>query len=321
MKLLKEDKLLDNKRAADFDVEGKTLITVSAARRRSRRTFASYLYLAPYLVLFILFMLAPAVFGVLISFTNWDILGAPSWIGLENYRNIFADGLFRRSIWNTFYFFVLTAAPLVALGLALAILLNQNLRGRAVARTIVFLPHVLMISAVGIIWVWILDTNWGLLNFYLIKLGIPQIGWLTDTSWSMPALALTTIWWTVNTNMIIYLAGLQDIPDELYDASKLDGANAWAQFRFITFPMLRPINAFVIPLTIIASWRVFGQSYIMTNGGPEASTFVMAQYIYLEAFQNFQMGPASAAAVVLLLITLAFTLTLLRAMRINEELL
>ena len=289
-----------------------------ATRRRKaiRRNVTAYLYLAPFLILFTVFLLAPVLVGVGISFTHWDILGSPTWAGLDNFKRIFADSLFLRSVVNTFYFFLLTAAPLIVLGLALALLLNQRLRARAIVRTIVFLPHVVMVSAVGIIWVWILDTNWGLLNYYLSKLGVPHIGWLTDTRWSMPALAITTIWWTVNGNMIIYLAGLQDIPDELYDAAKIDGANSFARFRHVTLPMLRPVHAFVIPLTVIASWRVFGQAYVMTQGGPESSTFVIAQYIYLAAFQDFNMGPASAAAVVLMLITLAFTLVQLRTMRI-----
>lgn len=303
--------------------EAKVEQTVGAAARAGqpkpvgrRRDFAAYLFLAPYLTIFTVFLLAPAVLGVAMSFTHWDIIGAPSWVGLANYRAIFADHLFRKSVLNTFYFVVLTVVPLVVLALALALLLNQRLRGRAFARTIVFLPYVVMVSAVGIIWVWIYDQNYGLLNYYLLRLGVSAVPWLSSTSWAMPALALTTLWWTVGTNMVIYLAGLQDIPEELYDAAKIDGAGSWQIFRRITFPLLLPVNAFVIPLTVVGSWRVFGQAFVMTRGGPLDSTTVVAQYIYLTAFQNFQMGPASAAAVVLLLITLAFTVVQLRAMRV-----
>jgi multiple sugar transport system permease protein len=173
------------------------------------------------------------------------------------------------------------------------------------------------VSAVGIVWVWILDRNFGLLNYYLKFLGVnPPIAWLTDKDTAMPAIAITTIWWTVNTNMIIYLAGLQDIPEELYEAAKIDGANGWQQVRHITIPMLMPVNAFVIPLTVIASWRVFGQAFVMTQGGPQGRTFTIAQYIYLTAFQNFRMGQAAAAGVVLMLITLFFTVIQLRAMKV-----
>ena len=281
-----------------------------------RRDATAYLFLAPYLILFGAFFLAPAVVGVAASFTRWGIIGSPSFVGLANYRQIFADTLFRQSIVNTFYFMLLTALPLVVLGLALALLLNQRLRGRSIVRTIVYLPHVVMISAVGIVWVWIYDANYGLLNFYLPKIGLPAIAWLYDVNWAMPALAITTIWWTVGTNTIVYLAGLQDIPEELYDAAKVDGAGGWRLFRDVTFPLLLPVNAFVVPLTIIASWRVFGQSHVMTQGGPDSRTFVVAQYIWLTAFQNFEMGPAAAASVVLLVITLAFTVVQLRAMRV-----
>lgn len=281
-----------------------------------RRDLTAYLFLAPYLIVFALFMLMPAVVGVATSFLNWGIIGSPTFAGLANYRQIFGDSLFRESVVNTFYFMVITSVPLVALGLALALLLNQRLRGTAIVRTIVFSPHVVMVSAVGIVWVWIYDGKFGLLNYYLSKVGLPAPNWLADVHWSMPALAITTVWWTVNVNMIIYLAGLQDIPEELYEAAKLDGAGVWALFRHITLPQLLPVNAFVIPFTVITCWRVFGQAFVMTQGGPERSTFVIAQYIYLTAFQNFQMGPAAAAAVVLLVITLVFAFVQLRALRV-----
>jgi multiple sugar transport system permease protein len=287
------------------------------ARLGSHPDVVAYLFLAPYLLLFVVFLLAPAIWGIGISFTEWDILGSPTWVGLDNFRELAGDPLFHRSVVNTLYFVVLAAVPLIALGLALALLLNQRLRGRTVARTLVFLPHVVMISAVGIIWGWVLDTNFGLLNYYLTRLGLPAVGWLSNPRVAMISIAITTVWWVVGTNMVIYLAGLQDIPEELYDAAKVDGAGSWSLFRHITFPMLLPVNGFVFPLTVIACWRVFGQVYVMTQGGPEDRTFVIAQYIYVTAFQNFRMGTASAAAVVLLLITLAFTLVQLRAMRVS----
>ncbi len=290
--------------------------TLARRRRARRRDLVAYLYLTPYLLLFAAFTLAPAVAGIAISFMHWDIVGSPTWVGLADFQQIFADPLFVQSLGNTFYFLLLTAVPLVVLGLALALLLNRPLRGRALVRTLVFLPQVVMVSAVGIIWVWIYDQNWGLLNYYLLKVGLPAIGWLSDVTAAMPALAITTLWWTVNGNMIIYLAGLQDIPEETYEAARLNGAGGWALLRHITLPLLMPVNGFVIPLTVIACWRVFGQAFVMTQGGPQGRTFVIAQYIYQTAFQNFQMGQAAAAAVVLLIITLVFTVVQLRAMRI-----
>lgn len=282
-----------------------------------REDLLAYLFLSPFLLLFTVFLLVPGVIGIYASFTKWGILGTPEWIGLKNYIKIFSDDLFLQSLRNTFLFVILTAVPLIVLGFLLALLVHQQLRGRNIARTIVFLPHVVSVSAVGIVWVWILDRNFGLLNYYLKLLGVnPPIGWLTEVDWALPALAITTIWWTVNINMIIYLAGLQDIPQELYESAKIDGANNWQLTRFITIPMLMPVNAFIFPLTLIASFRVFGQAYVMTQGGPQGSTFTVAQYIYLTAFQNFKMGQASAAGVILMLITLAFTVVQLRAMKV-----
>ncbi len=282
-----------------------------------QREVSAYLFLTPYLILFCVFLLVPAIVGVFASFTDWSISGTPRFVGIKNYETIFNDPMFRQSLGNTLYFVLITAIPLIVIGLLLALLANQNLRGRSLFRTIIFLPYVVSVSVVGIVWVWIYDRTFGLLNFYLSPLGInPAIGWLTDVNSAMPALALTTIWWTVNANMIIYLAGLQDIPEELYEAARMDGAGRWQLFRFITIPMLLPVNAFVIPTTVIACWRVFGQAFVMTKGGPQARTFVIAQYIYQTAFQNFRMGQAAAAAVILLILTLIFTVVQLRAMKV-----
>lgn len=211
----------------------------------------------------------------------------------------------------------MAAIPLIVLGFLLALLVHQKLRGRNIARAIIFLPHVVSVAAVGIIWQWILERSTGLLNYYLGELGVIEpINWLGDVQSAMPAIAITTIWWTVNGNMIIYLAGLQDIPADLYEAAKIDGAGVWQEIRYITVPMLLPVNAFVIPLTVIACWRVFGQAWVMTRGGPQGSTFTIAQYIYQIAFQDFRMGLASAAGVILILTTLGFTVVQLRAMKV-----
>jgi len=284
---------------------------------RWQRDITAYLFLAPYLILFTVFLLIPAVVGVYTSFTNWNIAGTPQFIGTKNYQTIFADRMFQQALVNTLYYVAITAIPLIVFGLLLALLLNQKLRGRSIVRTIIFLPYVVSVSAVGIVWVWLYHRNFGLINFYIQPLGInPPIDWLANVDTAMPAIALTTLWWTVNTNMIIYLAGLQDIPEELYEAARIDGAGSTQLFRHITIPMLMPVNAFIIPTTVIACWRVFGQTFVMTQGGPQGKTFVLAQYIYLTAFQNFRMGQAAAAAVILLILTLIFTVIQLRAMRV-----
>ena len=281
-----------------------------------RNDLTAYSFLSPYIILFTIFLLLPAISGILISFFKWGIMGTPKFRGLNNYYKVLNDDLFIESLINTFYFTVMTAVPLVTIGLLLALFVNQKIKGRNIVRTLIFLPHVISVSAVGIIWVWVLDKNIGLLNYYFIEpFGFEPIGWLVQENTSMPAISITTIWWTVNVNMIIYLAGLQDIPEDLYEAAKLDGANKWNLLIHITIPMLRTVTLFVIPLTVIGCWKIFGQAYIMTNGGPGTSTYTIAQYIYSMGFQYFKMGQASVAGVVLTLITLVFTLLQLKAMK------
>lgn len=274
-----------------------------------------WFFLSPFLTLFLIFMVLPALAGVMISFSEWDILGTPEFNGLDNYRQIFSDELFWKAVVNTFVFMLVTTVPLVLLGLGLALLLNQGLMGTRIVRTIVFMPYVLMVSAVGVLWAWMYESSVGLVNYYVQMVGLEPVNWLTDTSTALGAIAITTIWWIVNVNMILYLAALQDLPEELYEASKVDGAGPWRRFLHITFPLLLPVTALITALTIIGGWRVFGQVFVMTRGGPEGSTFVIAQYIYLTAFQNFQMGPAAAAGVVLLVITMVFSLVQLKLMK------
>lgn len=282
-----------------------------------KNDLTAYGFMAPYLLLFVVFLLLPAAVGVYASFTKWGIVGQPKWIGLKNYNKLFNSELFLDSLGNTLYFVILAAIPLIVLGFLLALLVHQNLRGRNIARAIVFLPHVVSVAAVGIIFQWILERSSGLLNYYLGELGVREpINWLGEPESAMPAIAITTIWWTVNGNMIIYLAGLQDIPADLYEAARIDGAGRWQEVRYVTIPMLLPVNAFVIPLTVIACWRVFGQVFVMTRGGPQGATFTVAQFIYETAFTDFNMGLASAAGVILMVITLGFTVIQLRAMKV-----
>jgi len=287
----------------------------SAWKRFLYNEVTAYLFLLPFLIPFALLVLAPAIFGVVISFFRWSITGTPQLIGLENYGKLFQDYLFLDSVKNTLRFMVLAVPLLVVLSLALAILLNQRLAGKSIARTLVVAPRVLMVSAVGIIWGWMYNASFGLLNYYLIQIGLKPVSWLSEADWAMPAIVITTVWWTINTNVIIYLAGLQDIPPDMYEAGKIDGASAWQLFWYVTLPSLRPLNAFVIPMSVIASSRVFGQIYTMTAGGPVGKTFVIMYYIYTQAFQNFRMGLASAAAVLLTIASIALTLVQLRAIQ------
>jgi multiple sugar transport system permease protein len=292
-------------------------LRAEARSRTLQRNRTAYLFLTPYLVIFVLFLLLPAIAGFGISFTNWRILGDPQWVGLDNFKAIFQDPMFWLAFRNTLTFTLETVPPLVIGGLGLAVLLNTKLRGRLLVRTISFIPYAIMVTVVGILWRWIYDQNFAPLNYYLSSLvpGLRGTPWLTSIRNAMPAVAITTVWWQVGTNMIIYLAGLQEIPQELYEAARVDGANGIQQFRFITLPSLYLMHVFVIPMSVISSLRVFGQVMVMTNGGPIGATYTVVQHLYSKGWIEQFMGQASAVGVFLFVITLLFTLFQLRGMR------
>lgn len=285
--------------------------------RAMGRNATAYLFLTPYLIVFILFLLLPAIAGFVISFTDWRILGTPHWIALGNYESIFADKQFWQAFRNTLAFTGMTVPALVAGGLGLAVLLNMKLHGRIISRTIIFIPYAIMVTVVGILWRWIYDQNFGLLNFYLgsILPELHNLSWLTSVQRALPAIALTTFWWQVGTNMIIYLAGLQEIPEELYDAARVDGASAVQQFRYITLPSLYLMHIFVIPTSVISSLRVFGQVMVMTSGGPIGSTYTIVQHLYNRGWVNQYMGEAAAVGVFLFVITFILTMMQMRFFR------
>jgi multiple sugar transport system permease protein len=290
---------------------------VTRLRRTVEHNATAYLFLTPYLIVFILFLLLPAIAGFLVSFTDWRILGTPHWIGMGNYESMFADKQFWQAFRNTLAFTGMTVPALVVGGLSLAVLLNLKLRGRIVSRTVIFIPYAIMVTVVGILWRWIYDQNFGLLNFYLGSFfpELHNLSWLTSVQRALPAIALTTFWWQVGTNMIIYLAGLQEIPEELYDAARVDGANALQQFRYITLPGLYLMHIFVIPTSVISSLRVFGQVMVMTSGGPIGSTYTIVQHLYNRGWVNQYMGEASAVGVFLFAITFILTMMQMRFFR------
>jgi multiple sugar transport system permease protein len=284
-------------------------------RRRGRSGAAApgggglmpYLFLAPYLVLFGLFILAPSVYVIWISLHDWDFLlpGKP-FVGLQNYLDLFTPGTITSGpFWSSMLAtgkFVLFSVPLlIAIPLAVAILLNQKFPGRDFFRAAYFAPYVLGVAVIGILWRFLLDPNIGLVNHYLDKIGIHDIPWTTETPWVWPALVGPTVWWTLGFNCVIYLAGLQDIPRELYEAAKVDGATAWQQFRNVTLPGLRPVLVLITTLTILASANVFGQPYLITQGRPGIETRSAIMYIGQEGLRDFRMGNAAAASFILTL--------------------
>jgi multiple sugar transport system permease protein len=279
-------------------------------KRRSRlyHPILPYLFLLPYLLLFITLRFGPSIAGLGMSFTEWTIVGSPKYIGLANYQDMLTDPRFLTALQNTVRFVGLTVPTLVVLGLLIALFLNQAHKGKTLGRVAIFTPYVLMSTVVGVIWTWLLEKDFGLINVYLGKLGIPGPPWLVDPDIAMFGIIIATVWWTVGFNTVLFLAGLQDIPEEYYEAAQIDGANSMQSFFLITMPLLSPTIFMVILLSIINSFQVFDQVYVMTSGGPGTATLTLVQYIYTTAFQFRKMGYGAAIASVLFAILIIFAL-------------
>ncbi|WP_238993250.1 carbohydrate ABC transporter permease [Nocardioides caldifontis] len=289
---------------------------------RRRNDKVAWLFLAPYLVLFGAFVLLPIGLGVWISLHAWDFtLPGKPFVGLDNYKDLVTPGSIAFDpFWNamqaTGIFTVLSVPLLIVVPLAVALVMNQRFRGRNLFRAVFFAPYVLGVAVVGVMWRFLLDANIGVVNYLLGVVGLPD-----DTAWlsSLPAAWVTlvgvTVWWTLGFNAVIFLAGLQDVPKELYDAAHVDGAGAWSRFRHVTLPGLRPVMVFVLLTTIIASANMFGQSFIMTRGQPGQETRTAIYYIAETGLQNFQMGSAAAASWVLTLILMVTSLLLFALLR------
>ncbi len=268
----------------------------------------AWLFLAPYLLLFGAFVLLPIVLGLWISLHSWDFtLPGKPFVGLENYRDLFDPGsVTAEPFWNsmkaTGIFTVFSVPLLIVAPLAVALVMNQKFPGRNFFRAIYFAPYVLGVAVVGVMWRFLLDRNIGGVNAYLGAIGLPDdIAWLSSVPAAWFALVGVTVWWTLGFNAVIFLAGLQEISADLYDAAKVDGAGPLAVFRFVTLPGLRPVTMFVTLITIISSANMFGQSFIMTNGAPAQETRTAIFYIAETGLQNFQMGQAAAASWILTL--------------------
>lgn len=275
---------------------------------RRREALWAYALLFPTIVLFLVFMAGPLVASFLISLMHWSLLSPPRWAGLGQYQHLLHDSAFWTAVGNTAYFTAGTVLPRLVLALLLALALNRKMRARNLYRTIYFLPVVSMLVAVALVWSWLYSPQDGLINYALALVHLPQPAWLSSTRWAMPAIIIMSIWKTVGYDMILYLAGLQSIPEHLYEAARIDGANRWNLFQHITFPLLTPTTFFVLVVSVIGSFQVFDQAYIMTQGGPGYATTTLVYYIYNNAFQWFHMGYASAQAWVLLVLVLGMTL-------------
>ena len=278
-----------------------------------RWAFGNFLFVSPFMVLFCIFTLGPIFYSIYMSFFEWEILAREhKFIGLGNYQSLFNDSLWWISLRNTLQFAFMTAAGNAIFSLLVAIGVNQPLKAQGVFRTIFYSPVVLSVAVMGIVLGWMMDSQFGILNYFLAWIGIPAIPWLSSSRMVIPSLSMATIWWTFGFPMLIYLAGLQGIPDSLYEAARIDGAAGWKLTRYITLPLLRPVIFFVAVTQLISHFKIFGQPYIMTDGGPGRSSFVVIMYLYQTAWRFFRMGYGTSIAVGLAIIILLFTLIQLR---------
>lgn len=280
--------------------------------RVNKRQAAPYLFIAPAFALMTLFMFYPLGYAFRLSLYEWDILGTPRFIGFRNFATIPQDFAFLTSVKVTTLFAIMTVPLLVAGSLAIAILLNRKFRFRNGVRSIIFYPTITSLTAIGMIWKYMLNDEYGIVNYLLGQFGIPAQGWLTNPILALVSVTAVNIWVHLGYNMVLFLAGLQAISPEYYEAATIDGANKWGQFRWVTLPLLKPVTLFVVVLTTINAFKVFDLIYIMTQGGPGFSTTVIVMYIYRQAFEMFSMGEASAAAVILFAIIFALTLVQFR---------
>jgi multiple sugar transport system permease protein len=284
--------------------------------RLGRDTWWAAAFLAPTILGLAALSAGPIVASLGISLTDWDLLSPPELVGLENFAGLLGDQRFLLALRNT-AFFTLTSVPIgLVLGLGLALALDQKIRGIAIIRTAYFLPVVTSTTAIALVWLWIYSPQGGLLNDALGVFGIPSQKWVSDPFWAMPAIVVMSVWQGLGTTVIIFLAGLQAIPQEYHDAAAVDGAGAWGRFRHVTLPLLTPSLFFTGILAFIGAFQVFDQVYVLARPGePTKATITLVYFIYESGFENFKMGYAAAASWILFLIVAALTILYFRSQR------
>lgn len=274
-----------------------------------------YLYILPHFVIFSVFVIYPIFKGFWVSLTEWNIFfNEGTYIGLANYLRLFdpttiQNAYYWQALRATLIFVAMSVPALVVIALALALLVTSRIPGKGFFRTVYYMPTALTISVVAVMWRWIFQGDVGFANWILRSLGLEAIPWLTSQPWAWIAILITTIWWTVGWNMILLISGLNAIPEELYEAARIDGASSWSAFWYITMPNLKPILLFVSIMTVIASFNLFGQPQLMTGGGPSRSTHTVMFLIYNEAWGNYRMGVSAAMSYFTGLVMLVATIS------------
>jgi len=272
-----------------------------------RRTVIGYLFISPFILGFLLWFLIPALTAVWLTFTDWNLIRSPRYVGLDNITNLWSDKLFWQALKVT-TIYTLASVPIgLVTSFLLALLINTKVRGIALLRTIYYLPSIVPAVASAVLWAWIFNTDFGLANVALRAVGLPKIQWLQDPSWALPALIIMSLW-GLGGSMVIYLAGLQGIPDVFYEAAEIDGAGRWSQLWNITIPLISPVIFFNLIIGIIGTFQVFTAGFLITDGGPQNSTLFYVLYLYRNGFEFLKMGYAAALAWVLFLVIMALTL-------------
>lgn len=280
--------------------------------RARREAVEGYIFILPWLVGLVAFVVGPIIASFYLSFTDYQIVKPPTFTGLANYQRLAGDDLFWQALKVTAIYVVVTTPLQLCLSFAVALLMNQKVRLLGLWRTIYYIPNLVPTIAVAMLWLWVLNPQFGLLNTLLRYVGIQGPLWLSSSRWALISLIIMSLWSAVGAPMLIYLAGLQGISSDLYEAVACDGGGGWAKFRYITVPMMTPVIFFNLVMSMIASFQIFSGPYLVTGGGPANATLFYVLYIYQNAFQYFQMGYASALAWVLFVIILAVTVLVLR---------
>lgn len=267
---------------------------------RRREMWAAFALVAPFVIAYLVLFIYPTFKMVELSFTNAPLIGAGDWVGFDNYVKLAKDKLFSQAALHTGYFVVLTVIPTTALGLAIAMMVSR-LKGwlQSMVLAAFFLPYILPVTVVYLIWTWVLDLQFGIGQYVIELIWGSRVAVFRDRYWAMPTVAFVTIWWTNGFNVLLFIAGLRNISQDLYDAAALDGAGRWQIFRNITWPLIWPVTALVLTIQLILQLKIFDQIYLFTQGGPFNQTYVLVQYIYKQAFQLNKGGYAATVAVAL----------------------
>ena len=279
---------------------------------RTQESILGWLMASPWIVGFLIFTAGPMLASLVLAAMKWDLMSPPEWVGLANLKKLFLEDPLPIHALKVTATYAGAAIPLqLVIGISLAMLLNTRIRGQAVFRTVYYLPAILSGVAVALLWRWIFQPDFGLLNMALSFVGVDGPNWLMDRTWVLPSFTIMSLW-GVGGSMVIYLAGLQGIPTDLYEAAEIDGANRWHRIRYVTLPMLSPVIFFQLIMGIIGAMQIFTNAYIMTNGGPANASLFYMLYIYRQGFHYFHMGYASALAWVLFICILLLTLLVFR---------